>query len=103
MRALVGIAGAIVEAWTELRIHRGRVLLSLIGVAVAVGVGVAVAVGVGVAVAVGVTVGVGVDPPPSAAIALPASRRAPTQKGGESAIRVPAEVAVAAVRGAAAV
>ncbi|PPH37503.1 ABC transporter permease [Rathayibacter sp. AY1E3] len=36
MRALVGIAGAIVEAWTELRIHRGRVLLSLIGVAVAV-------------------------------------------------------------------
>lgn len=36
MRALVGVAGAIVEAWTELRIHRGRVLLSLIGVAVAV-------------------------------------------------------------------
>jgi putative ABC transport system permease protein len=28
--------GAIVEAWTELRIHRTRVLLSLIGVAVAV-------------------------------------------------------------------
>ncbi|KZX19912.1 ABC transporter permease [Rathayibacter tanaceti] len=36
MRGIVGIAGAIVEAWTELRIHRGRVLLSLIGVAVAV-------------------------------------------------------------------
>ncbi|SMH29447.1 putative ABC transport system permease protein [Rathayibacter oskolensis] len=36
MRGLVGIVGAIVEAWTELRIHRGRVLLSLIGVAVAV-------------------------------------------------------------------
>ena len=36
MGGLVGIAGAIVEAWTELRIHRGRVLLSLIGVAVAV-------------------------------------------------------------------
>lgn len=36
MRGFVGVAGAIVEAWTELRIHRGRVLLSLIGVAVAV-------------------------------------------------------------------
>ncbi|PPF15544.1 ABC transporter permease [Rathayibacter rathayi] len=36
MRGLVGLVGAIVEAWTELRIHRGRVLLSLIGVAVAV-------------------------------------------------------------------
>lgn len=36
MRGLIGVAGAIVEAWTELRIHRGRVLLSLIGVAVAV-------------------------------------------------------------------
>ena len=31
-----GIVGAIVEAWAELRIHRTRVLLSLIGVAVAV-------------------------------------------------------------------
>ncbi|MBF4461449.1 MULTISPECIES: ABC transporter permease [unclassified Rathayibacter] len=36
MRAVVAIVGAIVEAWAELRIHRGRVLLSLIGVAVAV-------------------------------------------------------------------
>ena len=36
MGGLTGIVGAIVEAWTELRIHRGRVLLSLIGVAVAV-------------------------------------------------------------------
>lgn len=36
MRGLVGLVGAVVEAWTELRIHRGRVLLSLIGVAVAV-------------------------------------------------------------------
>ncbi|MCU1423740.1 MAG: Cell division protein FtsX [Microbacteriaceae bacterium] len=31
-----GIVGAVVEAWAELRIHRTRVLLSLIGVAVAV-------------------------------------------------------------------
>jgi putative ABC transport system permease protein len=30
------LVGAVVEAWTELRIHRTRVLLSLIGVAVAV-------------------------------------------------------------------
>jgi putative ABC transport system permease protein len=30
------IVGALVEAWDELRVHRGRVLLSLIGVAVAV-------------------------------------------------------------------
>jgi putative ABC transport system permease protein len=33
---VTGIVGAFVEAWAELRIHRGRVLLSLIGVAVAV-------------------------------------------------------------------
>ncbi|MBM7412321.1 putative ABC transport system permease protein [Clavibacter michiganensis] len=31
-----GLVGAVVEAWTELRIHRTRVLLSLVGVAVAV-------------------------------------------------------------------
>ncbi|NQX26443.1 ABC transporter permease [Microbacteriaceae bacterium VKM Ac-2854] len=36
MRFLAGVVGALVEAWTELRIHKGRVLLSLIGVAVAV-------------------------------------------------------------------
>lgn len=30
------LVGALVEAWDELRVHRGRVLLSLIGVAVAV-------------------------------------------------------------------
>lgn len=33
---LTGLVGACVEAWAELRIHRTRVLLSLIGVAVAV-------------------------------------------------------------------
>jgi len=33
---LTNLWGAILEAWTELRIHRTRVLLSLIGVAVAV-------------------------------------------------------------------
>ena len=33
---MTGIVGAVVEAWAELRIHRTRVLLSLIGVAVAV-------------------------------------------------------------------
>ena len=33
---LSGIVGAFLEAWSELRIHRTRVLLSLIGVAVAV-------------------------------------------------------------------
>ncbi|KQX06636.1 MULTISPECIES: ABC transporter permease [unclassified Leifsonia] len=33
---LVGLVGAVAEAWQELRIHRTRVLLSLIGVAVAV-------------------------------------------------------------------
>ncbi len=31
-----GVVGAVVEAWAELRIHRTRVLLSLIGVAVAI-------------------------------------------------------------------
>ncbi len=36
MRALSGFVGAVVEAWAELRIHRTRVLLSLVGVAVAV-------------------------------------------------------------------
>lgn len=36
MRALTGFVGAVVEAWSELRVHRTRVLLSLIGVAVAV-------------------------------------------------------------------
>ena len=33
---MTGIVGAVVEAWDELRIHRLRVLLALIGVAVAV-------------------------------------------------------------------
>lgn len=36
MRLITGIVGAVDEAWSELRIHRTRVLLSLIGVAVAV-------------------------------------------------------------------
>ncbi|MEY2849378.1 MAG: hypothetical protein RI885_2045 [Actinomycetota bacterium] len=36
MRFLSGVVGAVSEAWAELRIHRTRVLLSLIGVAVAV-------------------------------------------------------------------
>ena len=36
MNVLASLVGAIVEAWDELRIHRGRVLLSLIGVGVAV-------------------------------------------------------------------
>lgn len=36
MNWFAGIVGAVVEAWDELRIHRGRVLLSLIGVGVAV-------------------------------------------------------------------
>ena len=36
MRFITGIVGAVDEAWSELRIHRTRVLLSLIGVAVAV-------------------------------------------------------------------
>jgi putative ABC transport system permease protein len=35
-RVLINLWGAALEAWTELRIHRTRVLLSLIGVAVAV-------------------------------------------------------------------
>jgi len=35
-RILTGLWGAILEAWSELRIHKTRVLLSLIGVAVAV-------------------------------------------------------------------
>ncbi|WP_245635893.1 ABC transporter permease [Herbiconiux solani] len=35
-RALTGFLGAVLEAWQELRVHRTRVLLSLIGVAVAV-------------------------------------------------------------------
>ena len=34
--AISGFAGAILEAWDELRVHRTRVLLSLIGVGVAV-------------------------------------------------------------------
>jgi len=33
---MTGLVGAVVEAWDELRIHRLRVLLSLVGVAVAV-------------------------------------------------------------------
>ena len=33
---MTGLVGAIVEAWDELRIHKLRVLLSLVGVAVAV-------------------------------------------------------------------
>ena len=36
MRLWTGLVGSVVEAWAELRIHRTRVLLSLIGVAVAV-------------------------------------------------------------------
>jgi putative ABC transport system permease protein len=36
MRVMTGLIGAIVEAWSEVRVHRTRVLLSLIGVAVAV-------------------------------------------------------------------
>lgn len=35
-RLLTGFVGAVLEAWQELRVHRTRVLLSLIGVAVAV-------------------------------------------------------------------
>ena len=33
---MTGLVGALIEAWQELRIHRLRVLLSLVGVAVAV-------------------------------------------------------------------
>jgi putative ABC transport system permease protein len=36
MNLLNGFVGAVVEAWSELRVHRTRVLLSLVGVAVAV-------------------------------------------------------------------
>lgn len=36
MRALTGFAGAVTEAWIELRIHRTRVLLSLVGVGLAI-------------------------------------------------------------------
>lgn len=36
MRALTALVGALLEAWQEVRVHRTRVLLSLIGVAVAV-------------------------------------------------------------------
>ena len=36
MGVITGLIGAIVEAWSEVRVHRTRVLLSLIGVAVAV-------------------------------------------------------------------
>ena len=35
-RIATGLAASTVEAWQELRIHRLRVLLSLVGVAVAV-------------------------------------------------------------------
>ena len=35
-RAVTSLVGAVIEAWQELRVHRTRVLLSLIGVAVAV-------------------------------------------------------------------
>jgi putative ABC transport system permease protein len=35
-RVLTGVVGAVIEAWQEVRIHKTRVLLSLIGVAVAV-------------------------------------------------------------------
>lgn len=36
MRALTAFIGALLEAWQEVRVHRTRVLLSLVGVAVAV-------------------------------------------------------------------
>lgn len=36
MRALTAAVGAVLEAWQEVRVHRTRVLLSLVGVAVAV-------------------------------------------------------------------
>jgi putative ABC transport system permease protein len=35
-RILTSLIGAVAEAWQEVRVHRGRVLLSLVGVAVAV-------------------------------------------------------------------
>ena len=33
---MTGLIGALIEAWSEFRVHRARVLLSLVGVAVAV-------------------------------------------------------------------
>jgi putative ABC transport system permease protein len=36
MRIVTSFVGAVVEAWQEVRVHRGRVLLSLVGVTVAV-------------------------------------------------------------------
>ncbi|WP_394685520.1 ABC transporter permease [uncultured Microbacterium sp.] len=36
MRAITALVGALLEAWQEVRVHRTRVLLSLVGVAVAV-------------------------------------------------------------------
>lgn len=36
MRVISGLVGAVTEAWAELRVHRTRVFLSLVGVAVAV-------------------------------------------------------------------
>jgi putative ABC transport system permease protein len=36
MRAVTALVGAVSEAWSELRVHRTRVLMSLIGIAVAV-------------------------------------------------------------------
>ena len=35
-RVISGLAGSIAEAWQEFRVHRGRVLLALVGVAVAI-------------------------------------------------------------------
>jgi putative ABC transport system permease protein len=35
-RLVSGFAGAVAEAWQEFRVHRGRVLLALVGVAVAI-------------------------------------------------------------------
>ncbi|MFZ7088084.1 ABC transporter permease [Curtobacterium sp. RRHDQ10] len=36
MRALTTVIGTLLEAWSEVRVHRGRVVLSLVGVTVAV-------------------------------------------------------------------
>ena len=36
MRLFTGFAGAVSEAWTELRIHRTRVLLSLVGIGISI-------------------------------------------------------------------
>ena len=33
---MTGLIGALIEAWSEFRVHKARVLLSLVGVAVAV-------------------------------------------------------------------